>query len=166
MTTARRSVQGLVSYAHEDWPLVERFRRLLDKRLEIDRQLDFSLWADIDLLIGEPWDDRIQTAMATADFALLLLSPAFLSRPYITSVEIPTVLNNPRILVMPVGLQHVDLARSDLRGLDPHQIFLYRHPRSGRPRWFADLAGQNPARFCDELARQVAARCLGRCAVP
>jgi hypothetical protein len=61
---------------------------------------------------------------------------------------------------MPVGLQRVDFARSDLQGLDVHQIFRYRDGENSEPKWFADLAGQNPARFCDELAGQVIDRLL------
>ena len=95
-----------------------------------------------------------------ADFGLLLVSPALLSRDYIRRVEITTLLTAPGTVVMPVGLQHVDLVRSDLLGLEAHQIFRYRNEDDGQPRWFAGLGGQNPARFCDAVAAQIADRLL------
>ncbi|MGH2771293.1 MAG: toll/interleukin-1 receptor domain-containing protein [Actinomycetota bacterium] len=157
----RMNARGFLSHAHEDRRLVERFRRLLDDRLAIDRSLDFSIWWDADILVGELWDNRIREAMATADFGLLAISPAFLASPYIATVEIPTIVNDPAMLVIPVGLQSVDFARSDLHGLEAHQIFRFRTPGASPPRFFADLSGQNPARFCDRLAGQISARCLG-----
>lgn len=157
----RRSVRGFLSYAHDDHHLVDRLRHLLGPRLAIDRGAAFSVWWDAAILIGEHWERRIRQEMAAADFCLLLLSPAFLSRPFVTGVEIPAILADPHVLALPVGLQWVDFARSDLRGLDARQVF--RFPCRGRsePRFFADLAGQNPARFCDALAAEISARCLG-----
>ncbi len=139
--------------------LVRRFRRLLLPRLAVDCDLQLSLWWDADILVGERWEGRIRRAMAAADFALLLVSPALLSRPFVTGVEIPALLGNPTTLIMPVGLQAVDFARSDLHGLAPHQVFRLPLPGWPEPRWFAELAGQNPARFCDELVRQISCRC-------
>jgi len=148
------TARGFLSYAHEDWRLVSRFRRLLGPRLGIARDLRVSVWWDADILLGQRWDDEIRRAIREADFGLLLLSPALLSRDYIRSVEIPALLAATGAL-MPVGLQRVDFLRSDLQGLDPHQVFLYRNGNDGQPRWFADLGGENPARFCDALAGQV-----------
>src|SRR5947208_8118537 len=111
MTTTphmRRSDRGFLSYAHDDRRLVDRLRRLLAPRLAIDRGAAFSVWWDGDILIGEHWEERVRHAMAAADFSLLLLSPAFLSRPFITGVEIPAILADPTVLAMPVGLQWVD----------------------------------------------------------
>jgi hypothetical protein len=77
-TTAR--LRGFLSYAHGDRRLVGRFRQLLSPRLEIARGLDFSVWWDDDILIGQRWDDEIRRAIREADFGLLLVSPTFLSR--------------------------------------------------------------------------------------
>jgi len=143
-------MRGFLSYAHADLRLVDRFRRLLTPRLEIVRGLDASVWRDDDILVGQPWDDAIRTAIAKADFGLVLVSPALLSRPYIRDVEIPMLLSAYGPVVMPVGLQRVNFERNDLQGLDALQIFRHRVGSEADPKWYADLAGKNPA------------RCLGR----
>ena len=155
-----RSVRGFLSYAHADRRLVDRFRRLLAPRLELVRGLEVSIWWDDHILVGQKWDDAIRQGISDADFGLLLVSPALLSRDYIRRVEIPGMLTASGTAVMPVGLRHVDMARSDLQGLDPHQIFLYRDGKGGEPRWFAGLAGENPDRFCEQLAGQIVDRLL------
>ncbi len=155
-----RKVRGFLSYAHADLPLVRRFRGLLGPRLENILGLDASVWWDDHILVGQRWDDEIRKALQEADFGLVLVTPALLSRDYIRRVEIPAFLTAPETLLT-VGLQQVDLVRSDLQGLEAHQIFRLRTADAGEPKWFADLGGQNPARFCDELAGQIADRLLG-----
>ncbi len=153
-------MRGFLSYAHRDRRLVHRFRQLLSPRLEIARDLRLSVWWDDDIRIGQRWDDEIRRAIEEADFGLLLVSPAFLSGDYIRRVEIPLLTSSPRAVVMPVGLQRVDFPRSDLQGLEVHQIFRYRSREGSEAKWFADLGGENPARFCDELAGQIIDRLL------
>lgn len=153
-------VRGFLSYAHADHRLVKRFRDLLGPRLGILRGSQVSVWWDHDILLGQRWDDEIRKAISQSAFGLLLVSPALLSRDYVRRVEIPSLLTASGTAVLPVGLQRVDLARSDLQGLDAHQIFLHHHGPDGDPKWFADLGGQNPARFCEELAAQIADRLL------
>ncbi len=154
------TARGFLCYAHADRRLVDRFRRLLAPRLEILRGLEVSIWWDDHILVGQKWDEAIRRAINDADFGLLLVSPALLSRDYIRRVEIPGILTASGTAVMPVGLRRVDMARSDLQGLDPHQIFLYRDGKGGEPRWFAGLAGENPDRFCEQLAGQIVDRLL------
>lgn len=129
-------------------------------RLQIDRRLEFSLWADDLVLVGQPWDDTIRRAMAAADFALLLLSPTFLSRHYIRDVELPTLLGSPGTVVMPVGLRRVDFDRSDTGGLQSRQVFRWGDPRTGNHRWFSELGSENRERFCDALVAQITDRLL------
>ena len=157
-----QQVRGFLSYAHADGRLVRRFMNLLGPRLQVLGNLDLRVWSDTDLLVGQRWDDEIRNAIDAADFGLLLVSPALLTRDYIQRVEIPALLSAPGTVVMPVGLQRVDVVRSDLQGLEAHQIFLHRDEGGGEPKWFADLGGQNPARFCDALAAQIADRLTRR----
>lgn len=157
---AARKLRGFLSYAHADLPLVQRFRALLGLRLENILGLDTSMWWDDHILVGQMWDDEIRTALREADFGLVLVSPTLLSRDYIRRVEIPAFLTAPEKPLLTVGLQQVDLGRCDLQGLEAHQIFRLRTADIGEPKWFADLGGQNPARFCDKLAGQIADRLL------
>lgn len=159
MTTTRRSARGFLSYAHGDRRLVEQLRRLMTPRLQIDRRVEFSVWSDDLILVGQLWDDEIRRAMAASDFALLLLSPTFLSRDCIRGVELPT-LTASTTAVMPVGLRRVDFERSDAGGLEARQVFSWLDPRSGEHRWFAELGGENRERFCDRLAAEITERLL------
>ena len=154
------TARGFLCYARADRRLVDRFRRLLAPRLAIVQDLDVSIWWDEHILVGGLWDDEIRRAIDEADFGLLLVSPALLSREYIRRVEIPALLASPGTKILPVGLRRVDFARSDLRGLDARQIFLWRDAK-GESRWFAGLAGENPERFCDALVAQIADLLLG-----
>lgn len=153
-------IRGFLSYAHADRTLVDRLRKLLAPRLASRRGPNVSVWWDDLILIGQLWDEEIRRAITNADFGLVLVSPALLASDYVRRVEIPALTTASGTAVMPVGLQHVDLARSDLQGLDAHQIFRYRVRNEAEPKWFADLGGQNPARFCDQLAGQITDRLL------
>ena len=135
--------------------MVEAFRRLLTPRLQIDRRIDFSVWSDDLILVGQPWDGEIRRAMAEADFALLLLSPAFLSRGYVRKVELPTLLAATATAVMPVGLRRVDFDRCDAGGLEARQVYRWLDPRTADHRWFSELGGENRERFCDGLAAEI-----------
>ena len=157
---AARPVRGFLSYAHADIPLVKRFRALLGPRLDNFREPKISVWWDEHILVGQLWDEEIRRAITEADFGLLLVSPALLASDYIRHVEIPALVTASGTAVMPVGLQRVDFARSDLQGLDAHQIFRYRREHETEPSWFADLGGENRARFCLKLAAQIADRLL------
>jgi hypothetical protein len=128
--------------------------------MEIVRDLKVSIWSDSDILIGQNWDEAIVRAIAKADFGLLLVSPALLSSDYIRRVEIPSLITGSGTSVMPVGLQSVNFDRCDMQGLEAHQIFRYRDPHGGEARWFADLAGENRARFCDSLVGEIVDRLL------
>lgn len=156
----RQKVTGFLCYARDDAKLVTRLRRDLTPRLKIDRTLAYTLWSDDLILVGQRWDEEIRAALAAADFGLLLVSPAMLVRPYIVEVELPALVRTPGKVVVPVGLRRVDFERSNTQALEEHQVFLYRPPGEEHGRWFADLAGENPARFCDELTRQMTARLM------
>src|SRR5688572_32243931 len=75
-----RPLRFFVSYAHLDEELKEDLLRRLLIRLKSHRTLRFEPWADKDILVGTNWLDAIQQAMESCDFAVLLLSPEFLSR--------------------------------------------------------------------------------------
>lgn len=118
------------------------------------------MWSDDVILVGQAWNEEIRQAMATANFALVLLSPALLSRHYIRTVELPTLMASTTTAVMPVGLRRIDFDRCDAGGLEAHQVFRWLDPRSGEYRWFAELAGENRERFCDALASEITQRLL------
>lgn len=51
-----------------------------------------EFWTDRDIEPGEKWHDMIQCALDGAKVGMLLVSPDFLSSSYITSNELPRML--------------------------------------------------------------------------
>jgi len=158
---AEHRFTGFVSYAHADAGLVERFLALMAPRCQILRDIEVDAWWDRQILVGQRWAQEIAAAMESADFGLLCVSPSFLASPYIAQVELPGLLGDGKIIV-PVGLDRVDLDRADLRSLDELWIFSYRSPRGHGERWFSECAGPNTARFCSRLVADIRDRLLQR----
>jgi hypothetical protein len=155
----RETKTGFHSYAQRDVVLVDRFLELLAPRLATRRQLKLQLWSDRAILVGETWLEEIERALEHCDFGLLCLTPNFLASGFIRDVEIPALLKPGRV-VMPVALEPLELALSQLHGLEDQQVFRYRPPGSTRKLAFAECAGANRLRFCDQLVTQVVARLL------
>ncbi|MGI8631306.1 MAG: TIR domain-containing protein [Solirubrobacterales bacterium] len=159
MATSLASVptfDGFLSYAHADAALAAEIARLFGPRGRIRSDARFELWDDRALLVGEAWEARISAELDRSAFGLLLLSPNFFDSSFIDDVELPAIMTTGR--VVPVGLELVDLAGVDLRGVEKLQIF--RLPLGARrsPGWFADLGPTNRKRFVDELIAQMARR--------
>lgn len=155
----RQTKTGFHSYAQRDDMLVDRFLELLAPRLATRRQLELELWSDQVILVGEAWLEEIERALEHCDFGLLCLTPNFLASGFIRDVEIPALLKPGRV-VIPVALEPLDLALSQLHGLEDRQVFRYRPPGGTRKLAFAECGGANCLRFCDELVTQVVARLL------
>lgn len=151
-------LSGFVSYAHDDAVLAHTFLNLMSPRCNILRQCTLDPWWDRRLLVGQTWRSEIEAAIEVADFGLLLLSPSFLASPFIVGVELPGLLRRPGNLIIPVGLESIDLGRADLRELDHLQIFRLLLKGEPDPRWFSELGGNNRKRFCEDLLGQMVER--------
>ena len=81
-------MQGFVSYAHADIAMCHELLTHLDF---LKRVHGITLWTDDDIRAGDHWDSRIRDAIQESDFFLLLISPRWLSRPYIQEEEIPAI---------------------------------------------------------------------------
>jgi TIR domain len=137
--------------------LVEPFLQLMQSRCTALRDIAFDTWWDRKILVGEFWEQEIARAMATSDFGFLCLSPAFLASDYVRRVELPALLAEGR-MVVPVGIEPVDLKRADLRGVENLQIFRYRGPGAGARKCFSECGPVNRARFCDQLVGEMVDR--------
>ena len=125
----RQPAPFFVSYAHKDEPDVKRFRNVFEDYLNSSPHFDFGAWSDHLILPGEHWRTEIETALDKAKFGLLLVSPAFLTSPFITKHELPQLLAKP--MVVPVALQKILHDGSfDLKGLQDRQIFYDSKHRS------------------------------------
>ncbi len=141
-----------LSYAHADSPDVNRFLEVLRPQLQTSSAYDFGEWNDHLILPGEKWREEIEQALIKCKFGLLMVSPQFLSRDFITAEELPDVLAKP--MVVPVGLHPILFDGSmDLKGLADRQLF-----RDSKSRTF-DGCRTPPLRrdFARELFTQITA---------
>ena len=83
----RRGV--FVSYAHDDQTWLDT---LLD-HLSWIREHGADIWTDRDIAPGALWHETIQAELDRALVAILMVSPAFLASPYISSEELPSMLD-------------------------------------------------------------------------
>ena len=92
-----------VSYAHKDWPLVERFTKELRSTLKT-RGIPADLWLNYERLKpGENWTDAIRRALDTSIGVLVFVSAASMQSDWIR-IEI-----NP-----PIGVEATEISSSNL----------------------------------------------------
>jgi hypothetical protein len=84
--TARTKI--FVSYSHKDERWLDELRTHLTA---LDDVLD--VWDDTRLAPGKRWRPQIETALAEARVALLLVSPDFLASSFIKDHEVPALLD-------------------------------------------------------------------------
>src|SRR5688500_5970149 len=79
-----------VSYSHLDDDLSDK---VVTHLKTLDQFVRVSLWIDhAQIRIGDRWGPEIDKALAAADLAVLLISPAFLASKFITEHELPRLL--------------------------------------------------------------------------
>lgn len=117
-----------ISYAHSDNENSDPSKRWLNRLLEYLQSLviqnRISAWSDTEIEIGDQWDKSIQTQLANANVAVLLISPAFLGSKYIRNSELPALLMNAMnkgAAVLPVILRHSPFAETTFKYPDPAQ---------------------------------------------
>lgn len=84
----RRGV--FISYAHYD---DQAWLDDLLRNLSWIRNRGVEIWTDRDIAPGELWHETIQAQLDRARVAILMVSPAFLASPYISSEELPKMLD-------------------------------------------------------------------------
>ena len=124
MAARKRVVRFFLSYAHENEKLAEKLLKEFRIQFKPSRRYELEIWIDRNIMVGEHWHKRIQSAIKDCDFGLLLVSPAFLGSDYIGEHELPHFVGEGKKPVIPVGLIRVDFGNHDLKGLGQHQIFL------------------------------------------
>lgn len=81
--------QIFISYSHRDKKWLEKLRPYLRP---LEKQFDIDIWDDSRIDPGDLWRKNIQQALDTAKGAILLVSQNFLSSDFITSNELPPLL--------------------------------------------------------------------------
>jgi hypothetical protein len=120
-----------VSYSHrnthEKEALCGHLTTLPDVTLEV--------WSDTDILPGDRWEEKITTALNESKVAVLLVTTEFLNSQYITSKELPRLLERHQerdLRVIPV------IARSCAWSLQKWLSSLQVLPKGGGPIWRDD----------------------------
>lgn len=78
-----------VTYSHLDETWREEFEKV---SAPLRNAIAIEFWSDTKIRVGD-WDKQIKEAMAKAEGAVFLVSPAFLGSDYITKTEVPYFLN-------------------------------------------------------------------------
>ena len=116
-----------ISYSHRD----ERWKEQLEEHLQVLQHLGrFTYWDDRQIPIGETWRLAINTGLASAQAAILLISRHFLASKFIQDVEVPTLLQRKirdGLPIFPVILSACSW--QDVPWLAPLQV----RPRDGQP---------------------------------
>jgi len=78
-----------VSYSHDNRAWRDAFRQMLGPALAM---FDVELWADDHVRSGDDWERAIDGAVADAELALLLVTPAHLDSSFIWETEVPALV--------------------------------------------------------------------------
>jgi hypothetical protein len=90
MSAERRPVI-FISYSHRDKGVKDR----LVTHIGVLPGVQFELWDDSKIQIGEDWQRGIREALGRADAGVLLISADFLTSEFIKSKELPALLPKP-----------------------------------------------------------------------
>ena len=81
--------QLFISYSHVDREWVDRLQKTIHP---VVRSHGLRLWDDSQIEPGDKWKEEIETALAAAKVALLLVSSDFLASEFVTNSELPQLL--------------------------------------------------------------------------
>jgi hypothetical protein len=145
-----------LSWAHADRAAKDSLVNALVVNLQILRDVEIVWWEDAHLVIGDTWRREILARVEECDYAVLLVSPAFLASEFIRDVELPAFVGPSAVKgALPVLLKPVPLDGSrEFHGIDRHQLF------SLDSKAFTQTGGARREQFAQALATAIRRRVL------
>ncbi len=103
------------SYSHADKQWLEKIKTALKPLLRSDQ---LSEWDDQQIEAGDKWREEIKNALASAKVGVLLVSQSFLASEFISSDELPDLLEaaeKNELVLIPVAIEPCTYEYSDLK---------------------------------------------------
>ncbi|MDQ1352164.1 MAG: hypothetical protein QG657_2470, partial [Acidobacteriota bacterium] len=79
-----------ISYSHKDKKWLQKLETILQPLVSKGK---ITLWDDTKIGPGDQWHEEIIKALETAKIAVLLVSENFIASEYITTIELPAILD-------------------------------------------------------------------------
>jgi pimeloyl-ACP methyl ester carboxylesterase len=92
---AKRVNRLFLSYSQKDRDWAERLKKILAPYLR-DAEAELELWDDARLLTGQEWEVEFRHAIAHSGVAVALVSPAYLSSPWVVDGELSEMIKAAR----------------------------------------------------------------------
>jgi len=154
----KKTITFFISYARANKGLAAKFLDKFSEQVTPSKKYKYMFWRDTEILVGENWNDEIQTALKQCDLGLLLISPAFLGSQYIDEHELPRFVGSDAKPLIPIMLQSVNFQRHDLKGLQDGQIFRLDRPNLRSPKSYYECSPLQRDQFIQEVFKQVESR--------
>ena len=139
-TNEKTQTTILISYAQQDKAYADVFMKEFQKHSHLSRNFKWVTWTDKNIQPDSPWHEDIQYRMEGCNFAVLLVSPAFLDSQYIQKEAFNDFLKQTReerFLFFPVLLSTCDY--SSHQELTKRQFFIPKGVDYGKP-WIKTLS--------------------------
>lgn len=111
VTNVTKIPKAFISYSHVD---KEYLNRLMVHLKPLEREGLLDIWQDSKIKAGDHWADKINTALAEANIAILLISADFLASDFIVNNELPPLLAQAEAKgtkIVPVVVSHCRFSR-------------------------------------------------------